>query len=122
MAQNNARTREILDAWATCPDGARYPGCARWKNEKVFEQTAFNEYVRYDFTGEDDIKPLPCDETDGYPGSPDLCAGELVRHFWREKGRVKEGIVGALGRVMEAWLEGLREGFWERRDLLYVEE
>lgn len=122
IAQNNERTHEILNAWSECADGTRWAECVQYKNKKVFEQTAFNEYVRYDYKGPEDIRALPCDETDGYPGTPDKCDGEIVRHWWREKGRIKGSVEAPLERAMAERLRGLRDFFYEHRDELYVED
>jgi hypothetical protein len=88
IAQNNEHTMPILKAWHECPDDIRYPGCSQWKQPKFHEQSAFGEYVRYDY--EDYIKELDCGQANGFPGVQiSNCQGKFVRHYWFEKRLVK---------------------------------
>lgn len=90
LVQNNARTMEILKAWHECPDDTRYAGCSYWKDSahRFHEQSAFGEYVRYDY--EEYIKELPCAEANGFPGiKVSQCEGKFIRHYWFEKTLVK---------------------------------
>jgi hypothetical protein len=95
IAQNSPRTHEILQAWEDCPDDEdRFPGCDKWKTDWPAEQAAFGEYIRYEFEEEDDVKSIPCDEANGFPGNPfGECNGVFVRHHWSDKDLVK-GVVG----------------------------
>jgi hypothetical protein len=89
VVQNNEKIQEILKAWHECPDNTRYPGCSDWKKPKFHEQSAFGEYVRYDY--EDYIKELECKEANGFPGVEiSNCTGHFVRHYWFEKHLVKK--------------------------------
>lgn len=91
LVQNNPHTMEILKAWHECPDDTRYDGCSYWKNSthKFHEQSAFGEYVRYDY--ENYIKELPCAEANGFPGvKVSQCEGRFIRHYWFEKSLVKQ--------------------------------
>lgn len=88
IVQNNANTQGILKAWHECPDDVRYQGCSEWKGPKFHEQSAFGEYVRYDY--EKYIYELPCAEANGYPGvRQSHCEGRFIRHYWFEKSRIK---------------------------------
>ena len=49
VAQNMPHTFDMLNAWRTCTDEVRYPGCGKWKFDWSHEQRAFSEYIRYDF-------------------------------------------------------------------------
>ncbi|KAF2641125.1 hypothetical protein P280DRAFT_489572 [Massarina eburnea CBS 473.64] len=89
IVQNNANTQGILKAWHECPDDVRYQGCSEWKGPRFHEQSAFGEYIRYDY--EKYIKELPCAEANGYPGvTQSHCEGRFVRHYWFNKFRIKE--------------------------------
>jgi len=89
LVQNNRHTMDILKAWHECPDDKRYPGCSEWKQPKFHEQSAFGEYIRYDF--EEHIKELPCAEANGFPGvTVSNCQGKFIRHYWFDKPLVKK--------------------------------
>jgi len=86
IAQNLPRTHEILEAWQQCPDlPNRFPDCEKWKVTWPAEQAAFGEYIRYAFNKTEDIKEIPCDEANGFPGSGSECRGVFVRHHWSDK-------------------------------------
>jgi hypothetical protein len=89
VVQNNEKVGEILKAWHECPDNVRYPKCSKWKKPSFHEQSAFGEYIRYDY--EDSIKELPCAEANGFPGVQiSNCVGKLVRHYWFDKSLIKQ--------------------------------
>jgi hypothetical protein len=89
VVQKNEHTMEILKAWHECPDDKRYPECSQWKKPRFHEQSAFGEYVRYDY--EDYIKELPCAEANGFPGvQVSNCQGRFIRHYWFDKSLVKK--------------------------------
>jgi hypothetical protein len=108
IAQNSPRTHEILAAWESCPDdGGRFPGCDKWKTEWPSEQAAFGEYIRYAFSEEEDIRSIPCDEANGFPGNPfGECNGVFVRHHWSDKDRVKRVVGDGILRALVAGLHG----------------
>jgi hypothetical protein len=88
VVQNTENVMDILKAWHECPDDTRYKGCSEWKQPKFHEQSAFGEYIRYDF--EEYIKELPCAEANGFPGVEIAhCQGKFIRHYWFEKSLVK---------------------------------
>ncbi|KAF2734417.1 hypothetical protein EJ04DRAFT_437140 [Polyplosphaeria fusca] len=88
VVQNTDKTQEILKAWHECPDDTRYKDCSQWKKPKFHEQSAFGEFIRYDYGQY--IKELPCAEANGYPGvSVAHCEGLFIRHYWFEKQHVK---------------------------------
>jgi len=87
--QNNEKVGEILKAWHECPDDGRYPNCSEWKQPRFHEQSAFGEFIRYDY--EDSIKELPCAEANGYPGvTVSNCVGKFIRHYWFDKSLIKQ--------------------------------
>ncbi|OAK96613.1 hypothetical protein IQ06DRAFT_229427 [Phaeosphaeriaceae sp. SRC1lsM3a] len=99
VVQNTANTLPILKAWHECPDNVRYPNCSDWKTPRFHEQSAFGEYIRYDY--EDYVKELDCGEANGFPGVEiSNCQGKLIRHYWFEKHLVKndfrENIMNAI--------------------------
>ncbi|KAF1733830.1 hypothetical protein CRV24_005361 [Beauveria bassiana] len=87
VAQNKARTFEILRAWQECPnDGGRYPSCTKFRTNdpgRPTDQGGFGTYIRYDYV--DDIKELPCDEANGFPEAHSGCDGTFIRHLWTGK-------------------------------------
>lgn len=88
IVQNNEQVMPILKAWHECPDDVRYPNCSQWKEPKFHEQSAFGEYIRYDF--EDNIKELDCGQANGFPGvEVSNCQGKFIRHYWFDKALVK---------------------------------
>jgi hypothetical protein len=89
LVQNNTKTMEILKDWHECPDDIKYKECSQWKKPKFHEQSAFGEYVRYDY--EEYIKELPCAEANGFPGvTVSNCQGRFIRHYWFDKSLVKK--------------------------------
>lgn len=99
------RTQEIYNAWAECPTEKRFQGCAKWKWDYLREQTAFAEYIRYEY--KEDIRILPCTEANGYP-QHDLCKGLFVRHPWTDKDLVKSNVGES---VLEAFVPLLHRSF-----------
>jgi hypothetical protein len=88
VVQNTPNTLDMLKAWHECPDDVRYANCSQWKQPKFHEQSAFGEYIRYDYG--DYVKELDCGEANGFPGVEiSDCQGKFVRHYWFEKHLVK---------------------------------
>ncbi|KAF2472591.1 uncharacterized protein BDR25DRAFT_220233 [Lindgomyces ingoldianus] len=88
IVQNNPTSHQILKAWHECPDDVRYIGCSEWKRPRFHEQSAFGEFIRYDY--EENIKELECAEANGYPGvEVSHCQGKFIRHYWFDKYKVK---------------------------------
>lgn len=88
IVQNNENTLPILKAWHECPDDVRYANCSQWKQPRFHEQSAFGEFIRYDY--EQNIKELDCGEANGYPGvTVSNCQGKFIRHYWFDKHNVK---------------------------------
>lgn len=87
VAQNTAKTFEIMNAWHNCPDiNGSHPECAQFASKfpgKLTDQGAFGNHIRYDFP--DDIRELPCQEANGYPQSDTDCSGDFIRHYWTAK-------------------------------------
>jgi len=88
VVQNTENTMPMLKAWHECPEDTRYANCSQWKTPKFHEQSAFGEYIRYDY--EDYIKELDCGQANGFPGVEiSNCQGKFIRHYWFEKHLVK---------------------------------
>ncbi|KAH9869016.1 hypothetical protein J1614_008093, partial [Plenodomus biglobosus] len=65
VLQNMPYTYIILEAWRDCPTEKRYPDWAH-------EQTAWSEYIRYDFNPNGtQIVYIPGDDAMGFPGQRD---------------------------------------------------
>ncbi|TLD37788.1 hypothetical protein E2P81_ATG03463 [Venturia nashicola] len=111
VAQNNERTHQILKAWSACPDDqVTYPDCARWKKKWPAEQAALSEYIRYKFTKEEDIKPIACNDANGYPESNTECQGTFIQHHWVKKKLVRPAVIES---VMSGLVDRLRTSFVE---------
>lgn len=89
ITQNTPRTDQMFEDWITCPTDEKYAACSRWKDSYFHEQSAFSEYVRYDYA--DVVKELPCEEANSAPGQePKGCSGKYVRHYWHGKEMLKQ--------------------------------
>lgn len=65
------------------------------------------EYIRYEFNREEDVRSIPCDEANGFPGNPfGECNGVFVRHFWSNKDLVKEMVGDEILRVLMGAVHG----------------
>lgn len=115
VAQQSDRTQEILRAWHECPDDVRYDNCSQWKDPLFHEQSAFGEFVRYDY--EDYLKEIPCTEANGYPGT--LCKGVFVRHYWYGKHRVANDFSNS---TMQAITAPLQKMFLDHRKQIVQEQ
>ncbi|KAH8645354.1 hypothetical protein BX600DRAFT_406615 [Xylariales sp. PMI_506] len=90
LAQDIPKTKEISKMWAECPEEKHYAGCGIWKWRKLKEQTAFSNYIAYDYR--EDIKILPCTDANGYPEEYEDCKCKdiFVRHHWMHKQLTKD--------------------------------
>ncbi|KAF2005039.1 hypothetical protein P154DRAFT_457557, partial [Amniculicola lignicola CBS 123094] len=79
IAQNNPKTFEILQAWDECPSENRYQGCSHWNRVGFHEQSAYGEYIRYDY--DNYLKELPCNEGNG-EWDLEACRGVFIQHMW----------------------------------------
>ena len=97
---NPNKTQELFQDWAECPSETRYQGCGQWKQKIFHEQAGFSSHVRYDFLraglsveteeGRRYVRVLPCTEANGIPETKHMgCVGQLVRHYWGDKGLTK---------------------------------
>jgi hypothetical protein len=112
IVQNTDVTMPMLKAWHECPEDTRYTNCSQWKTPKFHEQSAFGEYIRYDY--EDNVKELDCGEANGYPGVEiSNCQGKFVRHYWFEKHLVK---VDFRENIMNAITMPIQKLFFENKD------
>lgn len=110
IAQQSERTREILEAWADCPTGNRFPGCEAWKTVRTFDQDGFNAYIKHVYNQPTDIQLLSCYESDGSasPSDNSGCKGVFISHFWADKGGVKYGWAST---IMRAVIQRLHSSF-----------
>lgn len=108
IAQRSERTLEMYKKWAECPGEKNYEGCGRWKLDWPHEQSAFGNYLRYDYDRPEDIKVLPCSEANGAPEAINRggCKGTFVRHFWIDKGLLAKGFADS---VMQYFIPRLHE-------------
>ncbi|KAJ5165888.1 hypothetical protein N7492_006184 [Penicillium capsulatum] len=101
IAQRSARALGLLDAWDSCADDVRYPGCSQWRHRWPHEQGAFGDHIRYDFDRPDDIKELACSEANGCPETRLAgCGGQLVRHYWGAKAHLPAAVQESLMRYL----------------------
>jgi hypothetical protein len=116
--QNNAAVMPLLKDWHECPDDVKYEECSQWKMPRFHEQSAFGEYVRYEY--EDSIKELPCAEANGFPGvSVSNCVGKFIRHYWFDKSLVKQDF---RENIMQAISLPIQRIFAENRFNVTVEQ
>lgn len=119
IAQNVAKTHEIVRDWLECPDETRYEGCDDFRLNHYHEQGAFSNFVRYDYA--DWIRTLPCDDANGAPEGGQGCTGRFVRHYWVSKDAIKTAVEetvmqSVFGRVHRQFVESLAETFWNHSD------
>lgn len=101
IAQQSPRAQELFEAWDSCADDIRYPGCSVWKYRWPHEQGAFGSHVRYEFSRPRDVRVLPCAEANGCPGArPANCSGKLVRHYWYAKAHLPAAVRDSLMRYL----------------------
>lgn len=113
IAQQSVRALELLDAWDSCPDDIRFPGCSRWSYRWPHEQGAFGNYLRYEFNRPGDVKVLPCAEANGSPETRLVgCGGKLVRHYWGAKAHLPAAVQESLMRYL---LPHVHESFLQER-------
>ncbi|KAF2755653.1 hypothetical protein EJ05DRAFT_109762 [Pseudovirgaria hyperparasitica] len=110
IVNNIPKTHEIYRAWAECPEESHYPGCAKWKQTRLREQSAFSNYVVYEY--KDEIKILPCAEANGYPEQdPDShCKGVFLRHHWMHKELTKDMFAH---NVMRMWAPRIHKHYMD---------
>ncbi|KAF2804737.1 uncharacterized protein BDZ99DRAFT_525564 [Mytilinidion resinicola] len=117
IAQQSERTQEILRAWHECPDDTRYPDCSQWKQPRFHEQSAFGNYIRYDY--EENVKELPCTEANGYPSETAQCEGIFMRHYWYGKERVRDDLANS---TMEAIMAPIQKLYMDHRKDIITEQ
>lgn len=104
MAQNNARTFDMLDAWISCPVNERdFPGCGRFAHGWPCEQGAFGEHIRYAFNRSTDFLAVACDDGMGFSNQGMDCKGRFVSHYTTGKHWLKNEVSITL---LQAMLEG----------------
>jgi hypothetical protein len=89
VAQSGERkddVQELFNRWEDCPTEKEYKGCAKWLVRWAAEQAAFNNYIRYTYDQQEDLRVLPCNEANGNYGHKSFgCHGNLVSHWWHQK-------------------------------------
>lgn len=122
VVQQSARTHELLDAWATCPQETRYNGCAKYKDDWPKEQYTFSNWVRYDFNRSDEVIAIPCTHAMGYPGAThggDICHGELMTHYTTAKGETSAAVQRS---IMQYIIREVHQQFHQEYDKVVVDE
>lgn len=103
IAHSLPRTKEIVEAWVSCPDDPRFPGCSKLRHGWPAEQGAFADYIRYAYNKPTDLKTIPCSDANGFPGQNMECDGTFLRHFTTAKQSTKLdvgfGILDGLAKV-----------------------
>ncbi|KAI9691994.1 MAG: hypothetical protein M1820_009612 [Bogoriella megaspora] len=117
--QNNPTTKEILKRWEECTSEVIYKGCARWLEDFAHEQSAFSQYLRYDF--EDQILALPCQEANGFPALKGGCEGKYVRHLWTKKKEMAQQLEhtilqSIMGPLHARFLRDRKNNIWDHSD------
>ncbi|KAF2847070.1 hypothetical protein T440DRAFT_510499 [Plenodomus tracheiphilus IPT5] len=123
VLQNIPYTYEILEAWRDCPTETRYPGCGKWQTEWAHEQTAWSEYIRYDFNPNGtQIVYIPGDDAMGFPGLGDNAwirqnfNGQFIRHHTIEKSKTlrdsEVAILQSISDLLRKELHGAKEYYW----------
>ncbi|KAL6898601.1 putative subunit of Golgi mannosyltransferase complex [Trichoderma evansii] len=122
ITQNNAKTYEIMDAWAGCPEeNGKHPECVEFRTNspgRPTDQGGFGTFIRYDYP--DDIKQLACTDANGFPNSDSECEGRFIRHLWTGKDSWIKIFVGQ--QVPGAYLEMFHKEFLEAKPEFYITE
>lgn len=87
IAQQSPRTAEMFEAWKGCVHDLRYPGCSNYTGPVPHEQYAFENWVRYDFDGSDEVVTIPCSNA-----TAEECHGGLVAQYSSSKDMVKAAV------------------------------
>jgi len=102
IVQNTPIIDTLMKDWAECPSEVKYKGCAHWKQVLWHEQSAFNEYIRYDYPNV--TREVPCTEVNGAPEhraqGESHCDGMLVRHYWVAKNGVKAAVQASIAEAV----------------------
>ncbi|KAF2714947.1 hypothetical protein K504DRAFT_421242 [Pleomassaria siparia CBS 279.74] len=124
IAQAMPHTFEMMNAWQTCTNESRYPGCGQWKLKWSHEQRAFSEYIRYDFNPDgNNIVEISCDDANGYPGLYgqatviDNCRGQFVRHHTIDKSMAKDNVADVM---MQSVSEILQKTFLKHEEQYFI--
>ena len=104
---------DMMRDWINCPTDTKYEGCSRWKDQWAHEQSAFSDYVRYDYA--DSIREIETTEVH----SPE---GKFIRHYWGpEKANLPEAAREAiLGRFIPEILSSLGNTWHQHHELVRV--
>ena len=124
IAQNNAKTFEILKAWEECPnDDSIHPECIDYRDSQggsghPTDQGGFGNFIRYDYA--EDIQELPCTEANGFLESKSGCSGVFIKHLWTGK---RNWIKVAVGQQIPGkFLALFHEQFLAEKDQFYITE
>lgn len=81
IAQKTLDLSNLMLDWINCPTGVKYPDCPQFDQAYFHEQSAFSNYVRYDYP--DSIRDINFFEANGM-------TGKFIRHYWWAKDRLRE--------------------------------
>lgn len=105
ITQNTPEFSDLMQDWIDCPTGVTYPNCTHWHYNFFHEQSAFSDYIRYDYP--DSVRAIESADADG----PD---GKFVRHYWHNKTDLPEIVKhGIADRFMPGVLE-LLANTWDQ--------
>lgn len=102
VVQNTDVTDRMFRDWTRCVGEQQHPGCAHWKKQFWHEQSAYSDYIRYDFPNR--TREVSCNEVSGSPFH-DLkgdkhCDGTLVGHYFQAKNKVKEAVEASIAELV----------------------
>ncbi|KAF1350237.1 hypothetical protein BDV97DRAFT_275131, partial [Delphinella strobiligena] len=110
----------LMQDWLDCPNDTKFSYCGQYKDHGYHDQSALSNYVRYEYP--DAVRGIEYGEANGIPksslpypgrrkGKGQKCQGRYVRHYWGEKGLVRQAVWEAMAQVLTpaVWKE-LDEG------------
>jgi len=102
IVQKTSLTEAIFQDWIDCPTEVKFKGCKHWKKELWHEQSAYSDYIRYEY--QNHMREVPCNEVNGAPEQQEQgaahCDGLLVRHYWVAKEKLKNAVKESLGELL----------------------
>lgn len=114
----------LMQDWLDCPNDTKFSYCGQYKDHGYHDQSALSNYVRYEYP--DAVRGIEYGEANGIPksslpypgrrkGKGQKCQGRYVRHYWGEKGLVRQAVWEAMAQVLTpaVWKEldeGIKQG------------
>lgn len=119
VAQASNRTQELFNAWEDCPTGVQHPKCTKWAYNWAHEQSAFGNFIRYDYNTTDELRSIPCGDGNGNPsrGGPH-CRGIFIRHHWFDKHAPVDELYSMLSDQL---IHRLHSHFHEHKDRFFLD-